>query len=150
MILVWVATKIYPSVIIWLCSSTLKWTSSIGYKERYRIRRYCIIYIIIYMEDVQSSQNLSNCEGSVDELVEAYNQGISNHHALCCSHISRLKLETPFYSDKLISVKKFRRKAEKICRWSSTDVHFDINTYICKNKDSTVWGEECGKDKRSL
>jgi len=39
------------------------------------------------IEDIKSSQNLRNCEGSFDELVEAYNkdgQNIINHHDPSC------------------------------------------------------------------
>ena len=44
---------------------------------------------LIYLK---SSQHLNNCEGSVDELVEAYNNGVQsiiNHHLIT------LRLETP-------------------------------------------------------
>ena len=47
-------------------------------------RKYRDITIHELLENLLSSQNLSGCEGSIDELVDAYNKGvlsIINHHA---------------------------------------------------------------------
>ena len=49
-----------------------------------RYRKYRGINNKEFIEDLQSSQHLINCEGSVDELVEAYDKACSfvfkNHH----------------------------------------------------------------------
>jgi len=75
-------------------------------------RTYRGINIREFNEDLQSSQHLSNCEGSVYELVEAYNKGVQtiiNHHDPC-SEIITLR---SWYSDKHRSSKKVRRKVER-------------------------------------
>ena len=111
------------------------------------------------MQDLQSSQHLSNCEGSVDELKGAYNKGdqsIINHHAPSCSKIISLSPETPRYSDKLRSAKKIRRKAER----TSLMVHFEIYRDLCRKMNTLLFEEkkcfystkieECGKDQKKL
>ena len=55
-------------------------------------------------------------EGSVDELVEAYNKGVQsiiNHHAPSCSKIITLRPEASWYTDYLRSAKKISRKQKE-------------------------------------
>ena len=50
-------------------------------------RNFRGINIKEFMEDLQSSQHLSKCEGSVDELIEDDNKGlknINNHYFPSC------------------------------------------------------------------
>ena len=39
-------------------------------------RKYRILYIKEFTEDIRSCQHPSKCEGPVDELVEGYNKGV--------------------------------------------------------------------------
>ena len=62
-------------------------------QRKIRYRKYRGINIEEFIEDLQSSQQLSNCEGSVDELIEPYNKGVQsiiNHHAPSVKKSSRL------------------------------------------------------------
>ena len=48
------------------------------------------------MEDLPSPQFLRECEGSVDELIEAYGEGVQsiiNHNDPSCSKINSLRPE---------------------------------------------------------
>jgi len=56
-------------------------------QRKIRYRKYRVINIKECIEDLQSSQQLNNCERSVDELVEAYNKSVQSiiiHHAPSC------------------------------------------------------------------
>jgi len=67
-------------------------------QRKIRYRKYRGINNKEFIEDLQSSQHLINCEGSVDELVEAYDKGVQtiiNNHAPSCSKIITLRPETP-------------------------------------------------------
>ena len=69
------------------------------------------------MEDLQASQHLSECERSVDELVEIYNNGVQsivNHHAPFCSKLITLRPETSWNPNRLRSgkIKVGRKQAE--------------------------------------
>ena len=132
-------------------------------QRKIRYRKYRGINIKDLIEDLQSSQRLSNCEGSVDELVEAYNKGVQsirNDHVPSYSKIITLRPETPWYSDKLRSAKKIRRKAERTWRRTSLMVHFEIYRHLCRTMNTLLFEEkkcfystkieECGKDQKKL
>ena len=55
--------------------------------RKIRYRKYHGIDIKEFIDELQSSQHLSNCEGSVHELVEVNNKGVQsiiNHHSQSC------------------------------------------------------------------
>jgi len=83
-----------------------------GIRRKVTYTKYHRMNIKEFMENLQSFQHLSKCEGSVDEPVEAHKKGapnIINRHAPSCFKVISLRTET----DNLRYGKKIWRNADR-------------------------------------
>jgi hypothetical protein len=116
-----------------------------------------------FVTDLSKSSVLNSTDGTVDELVEAYNTGIQvliDQHAPLCKKTITLRPNTPWYSDEVRSAKQNRKKAEKQWRKTKLTVHRqifkdkcrEVNRSLIKAKKDFYCTKilECGKDQKQL
>jgi len=104
-------------------------------RRKITYRKYRCLNIKEFIVDPHSSQHMSKCEGSLDEVVETYNKGVKsiiNHHDPSVSQTITLRPETSWYADKLRSSTKMWSKAERNWCRTSLMVHFEIYKNLYK------------------
>ena len=88
-----------------------------------------------FHRDISASPILNNIEGSLNELVEAYNAGIKaliDNHAPLCNKTIILRPNAPWYTDELREAKHDRRRAERVWRRTKLTVHQQIYKKQCQ------------------
>ena len=121
------------------------------------------IKVEVFRQDIINSPQLCHTSGSVDNLVCAYDEGLSSlldKHVPICTKTIMLRPNCPWYSDDLHKCKHVRRQLER--KWRKTRLTFDHQIYqdyctkinkLIKQAKVSYYSEKiiaCGRDQRGI
>lgn len=98
-------------------------------------RKHQAISVSDFITDIEDSPSLQRTDGSVEDLVEAYNSSIKaliDKHAPLQTKTITLRPNAPWYTDELRDAKHKRRKAERLWRRTKLTVHHQLFKEQCR------------------
>lgn len=126
-------------------------------------RRLRAIDVEAFKQDIKSSYVLSPTEGTVDSLVDAYNEGLKvliDKHAPARVKTIIQRPNCPWYTDELHEAKHTRRQLERKWQKSRLTVHHQIYRHQCvvvnkliKQARTTYYSDKisvCGHDQKGI
>ena len=93
-------------------------------------RKLRAIYVDTFKRDITDSTIMHPFNGSVNELANAYNNGLYSlvdKHAPLCTNIIVLRPSCPWYSNQLHEAKNLRQKLER--KWRCSKLAIDHKLY---------------------
>ena len=126
-------------------------------------RKLQAIDIEAFKQDIMISPSLCSTSGTVEDLVQAYSEGLSlliDKHAPIRTKTITQRPNCPWYSDELHEAKHLRRKLER--RWRKSRLTVDHQIYrdqcivmnkLLKRTRQTYYSDkiiECGRDQKGI
>ena len=132
-------------------------------RKEITFRKLRAISVPDFIKDIETSPCLQHTNGSVADLVEAYNTGISaliDKHAPQQVKSITLRPGAPWYTDELRTAKRKRRKAERLWRKTKLTIHQQLFKEECRTVSALLAQSkkdyysnkiaECGTDHKQL
>lgn len=132
-------------------------------KKQVSYRKLKDINVSDFVSDIQLCPPLSTIDGSLEELVCAYNENLSaivDKHAPLCTKVITMRPNAPWFTDEVREAKHERRRRERLWRRTKLCVHREWYREQCRTVAKLVLAtkhsyytdqvSQCGRDQKKL
>jgi len=110
-------------------------------REEITYRKLKDIDVQAFQDDIQCDPVLADPDGNLDQLVDAYNAGLTSildKHAPLCTKTVTYRPHFPWFTQELHDAKKERRRRERLYRRTKLEVHHLAYREQCRRVNSLL------------